>query len=103
MLGEAAGRRLGGGAASLGLSGEAGGGQLGAILEGRDPATGERPRVRAVEVTGFDVTLRRCFGIYSLLLLVAQGLGPGGGERRLSMSPTMAHLTNASWVSGRRS
>jgi hypothetical protein len=58
MLGEAAGRRLGGGAASLGLSGESGGGQLGAILEGRDPATGERPRVRAVEVTGFDVTLK---------------------------------------------
>jgi hypothetical protein len=32
------------------------GGALGAILEGGDPQTGEKLRVRPVEVTGFDVT-----------------------------------------------
>jgi hypothetical protein len=31
------------------------------------------------------------------------GFGPGGGARRLSMMATIAHLTIASWVAGRRS
>jgi conjugative relaxase-like TrwC/TraI family protein len=56
MRGEAAGEWLGSGAAGLSLGGQASAGQLGALLEGRDPATGEMLRVRSVEVTGFDVT-----------------------------------------------
>ena len=35
--------------------------------------------------------------------LLDQGFGPGGGASRLSMRPTIAHLTIASWVSGSRS
>jgi len=35
--------------------------------------------------------------------LLDQGFGPGGGAIRLSMRPTIAHLTIASWVSGSRS
>ncbi len=33
----------------------------------------------------------------------SHGFGPGGRARRLSMSPTIAHFTIASWVSGKRS
>jgi conjugative relaxase-like TrwC/TraI family protein len=56
MRGEAAGEWAGSGAQSLGLDGTASGGQLRALLEGRDPATGEMLRSRAVHVTGWDVT-----------------------------------------------
>ncbi len=56
MRGEAAGEWLGSGAEALGLEGIASGGQLRALLEGRDPATGEMLRSRAVRVTGWDVT-----------------------------------------------
>ena len=56
MRGEAAGEWTGSGAQALGLDGAATGGQLRALLEGRDPATGEVLRSRAVHVTGWDVT-----------------------------------------------
>jgi conjugative relaxase-like TrwC/TraI family protein len=56
MRGEAAGEWTGRGAQALGLQGAAPGGQLRALLEGRDPSTGERLRSRAVHVTGWDVT-----------------------------------------------
>ena len=56
MRGEAAGEWIGSGAQALGLEGAATGGQLRALLEGRDPATGEMLRSRAVQVTGWDVT-----------------------------------------------
>ena len=56
MRGEAAGEWTGSGAQALGLEGTATGGQLRALLEGRDPATGEVLRSRAVHVTGWDVT-----------------------------------------------
>ena len=49
------------------------------------------------------VVLRKCFGSHSRAFFDDQGRGPGGGARRLSISPTIAHLTIASWVSGRRS
>ena len=56
MRGEAAGEWTGSGAQALGLDGLASGGQLRALLEGRDPATGEVLRSRMVHVTGWDVT-----------------------------------------------
>src|SRR4051795_13203837 len=56
MRGEAPGEWIGGGAQGLGLDGIATGGQLRALLEGRDPTTGEMLRSRAVHVTGWDVT-----------------------------------------------
>ena len=56
MRGEAAGEWLGNGAAGLGLGGQASAGQLGALLDGRDPVTGEKLGLRSVEITGFDVT-----------------------------------------------
>jgi conjugative relaxase-like TrwC/TraI family protein len=56
MRGEAAGEWTGSGAQALGLDGTATGGQLRALLEGRDPASGEMLRSRAVQVTGWDVT-----------------------------------------------
>ena len=56
MRGEAAGEWTGSGAQALGLQGAASGGQLRALLEGRDPATDEMLRSRAVHVTGWDVT-----------------------------------------------
>ena len=56
MRGEAAGEWTGSGARALGLDGTATGGQLRALLEGRDPATGEVLRSRPVHVTGWDVT-----------------------------------------------
>ena len=49
MRGEAAGEWVGGGAQALGLGGSATGGQLRALLEGRDPASGEMLRLRAVQ------------------------------------------------------
>ena len=56
MRGEAAGEWLGSGAEALGLEGAATGGQLRALLAGRDPASGEMLRSQAVRVTGWDVT-----------------------------------------------
>jgi conjugative relaxase-like TrwC/TraI family protein len=56
MRGEAAGEWAGGGSQALGLDGTASGGQLRALLEGRDPSSGEMLRSRAVHVTGWDVT-----------------------------------------------
>jgi hypothetical protein len=56
MRGEAAGEWTGSGAQALGLEGTAPGGQLRALLEGRDAATGGMLRSRAVQVTGWDVT-----------------------------------------------
>jgi conjugative relaxase-like TrwC/TraI family protein len=56
MRGEAAGEWTGSGAQALGLQGTASGGQLRALLEGRDPASDEMLRSRAVRVTGWDVT-----------------------------------------------
>jgi conjugative relaxase-like TrwC/TraI family protein len=56
MRGEAAGEWIGTGAQALGLEGAASGGELRALLEGRDPASGEMLRSRAVRVTGWDVT-----------------------------------------------
>jgi conjugative relaxase-like TrwC/TraI family protein len=56
MRGEAAGEWIGSGAQGLGLEGSATGAQLRALLEGRDPATGELLRSQAVQVTGWDVT-----------------------------------------------
>jgi conjugative relaxase-like TrwC/TraI family protein len=56
MRGEAAGEWTGSGSRALGLDGAATGGRLRALLEGRDPATGEGLRSRAVHVTGWDVT-----------------------------------------------
>jgi conjugative relaxase-like TrwC/TraI family protein len=47
---------MGSGAQALGLEGAATGGQLRALLEGRNPATGEMLRSRAVQVMGWDVT-----------------------------------------------
>ena len=47
--------------------------------------------------------LRKCFGSHSRAFLDDQGRGPGGGASRLSIRPTIAHLTIASWVSGSRS
>ena len=56
MRGEAPGRWVGGVRDELGLSGEVGGGQLRAMLGGRDPGSGEVLRGRELEVTGFDLT-----------------------------------------------
>jgi conjugative relaxase-like TrwC/TraI family protein len=56
MRGEAVGEWTGRGAQALGLDGAASGGQLRALLEGRDPATGEALRARAIQITGWDVT-----------------------------------------------
>jgi hypothetical protein len=56
MRGEAAGEWMGSGAQALGLEGAASSGQLRALLEGRNPATGELLRSRAMQVTGWDVT-----------------------------------------------
>jgi conjugative relaxase-like TrwC/TraI family protein len=56
MRGEAAGEWVGTGSASLGLEGQATGGELRELLEGRDPATGQMLRGRTVRVTGWDVT-----------------------------------------------
>ena len=58
MRGEAAGIEWGpGGAQALGNApASATGGQLRALLEGRDPASGEMLRLRAVHITGWDVT-----------------------------------------------
>ena len=56
MRGEAPGEWTGSGAGALGLDGTASGGQLRALVEGRDPASGEALRSRSVHVTGWDVT-----------------------------------------------
>ncbi len=56
--GEAPGRWLGQGAAALGLCGEVSADGLSALMQGRDPASGERLRrtLRDGAVTGFDLT-----------------------------------------------
>jgi conjugative relaxase-like TrwC/TraI family protein len=56
MRGEAHGEWVGTGSDGLGLEGAAPGGQLRALLEGRDPSGGEVLRGTAVRVTGWDVT-----------------------------------------------
>jgi conjugative relaxase-like TrwC/TraI family protein len=56
MRGEASGEWIGSGGQALRLTGAATGGQLGELLEGRNPASGELLRSRAVHVTGWDVT-----------------------------------------------
>jgi conjugative relaxase-like TrwC/TraI family protein len=56
MRGEAQGEWVGSGSDGLGLNGAASGGQLRALLEGRDPSSGELLRASSVRVTGWDVT-----------------------------------------------
>ncbi len=57
--GEVAGRWVGAGAETLGLSGVVAGDALRAVLEGRDPDSGDRlGRVRSDHVPGFDLTFR---------------------------------------------
>ena len=57
--GEVAGRWVGAGAETLGLSGVVDGDALRAVLEGRDPGSGVRlGRVRSDHVPGFDLTFR---------------------------------------------
>ena len=93
------------------------------VLEGRglregNAASKTRPGLRAGQgalsalvrmrriagVRGSTPSLRRCFGRgHSRFFFDVQGLGPGGGARRLSIIPTIAHFTIASCVSGRRS
>ena len=57
MRGEARGAWIGSGADRLGLDGTVTSAQLRDLLEGCDPATGAALRSRAIDVTGWDVTL----------------------------------------------
>ena len=78
----------------------------------KDLLPGHRPRIAPYIYTEKEIQalmaaagrLRRCFGRgHWRFFLDVQGLGPGGGARRLSIIPTIAHLIIASCVSGRRS
>ena len=54
--GEAPGRWIGAGAATLGLEGRVEEGQLGALIAGRDPRSGEVLRVQGTRVAALDLT-----------------------------------------------
>jgi hypothetical protein len=84
MRGEAAGEWTGSGAQALGLQGTASGGQLRALLEGRDPASGEMLRSRAVRVTGWDVTYSPPKSVSVL---------HAAGDARISAETLAAHRT----------
>ena len=58
MRGEAAGEWIGSGAQALGLEGAATGGQLRALLEGRDPATGRDAAVAGGPCHGLGCDLQ---------------------------------------------
>jgi conjugative relaxase-like TrwC/TraI family protein len=70
--GEAPGRWLGAGAARLGLEGELGEGQLGALVAGRDPRSGVVLREQPVSVAALDLTFSAPKSV-SVLFAVAPG------------------------------
>jgi conjugative relaxase-like TrwC/TraI family protein len=84
MRGEAAGEWTGSGAEALGLEGAATSGQLRALLEGRNPATREMLRSRAVKVTGWDVTYSPPKSVSVL---------HAAGDRRIAAETLAAHRT----------
>jgi conjugative relaxase-like TrwC/TraI family protein len=68
--GEAPGRWLGAGAASVGLEGRVEEGQLGALIAGRDPRSGDVLRVQETRVAALDLTFSAPKGV-SVLFAVA--------------------------------
>jgi conjugative relaxase-like TrwC/TraI family protein len=81
--GEEPGRWLGHGAEQLGLSGEVTAGQLRAVLDGRDPASGEQLAAHpARKVPGFDHTFRAPKSVSLLWAL---------GDRGTAADVTAAH------------
>jgi hypothetical protein len=93
MRGEAAGEWVGSGAQALGLDGTAAGAQLRALLEGRDPGTGEMLRSQAVKVNGSAMrplspgVINMLIGLLAAILETAVEYGhissdPARGRRR---------------------
>src|SRR4051812_43463415 len=82
MRGEVPGEWIGSGADQLGLDGTVTSDQLRDLIEGRDPASGAALRSRAIDVTGWDVTLSPPKSVSVL---------HAAGDRRLAAETMAAH------------